>query len=172
MSETMKLVKEIKEGLSQRGSSQKDEVRVMQAMLNDKGYTVDVYGNTGKVGEYCPSEDARKMTASVLAATTKISRDEAEHLASEHNYTKAEAASMVNIGKEFINTYIETDRKLPLGGRKESNVALIGREIESHIARYPKRVVQPDGTVVHEDGRKEVPSHKTIKAGGRPAWVK
>lgn len=172
MSETMKLVKEIKEGLSQRSSSQKDEIRVMQAMLNDKEYSVDVYGSTGKIGTYCPSEDARKMTASVLAATTKISKDEADHLASEHTFSKNEAASMINVSKEFINTYIETDRKLLLGGREQSNVALLGRDVQSRVARIPKRVVLEDGTIRHENGEKSIPAHKTIKSSGPcPKWV-
>ena len=43
MSVTSELVRDIRENLSQASSSQKDEVRVMEAMLNDKDY---------KVGEY------------------------------------------------------------------------------------------------------------------------
>lgn len=173
MSETMKLIKEIKTNLSQRSSSQKDEIRVMQAMINDKEYVVDVYGSVGKIGTYCPSEDARKLTAAIIASTTKISKDEAEHLAGEHVFSKNEASSMVNISKEFVNTYIETGRKLPLGGRKESNVSLLGRDVANSISRYPKKVTNSDGSVRYENAEKAVPAHKTIKSSGPcPVWVK
>lgn len=161
---TMELVKEIKAGLSQRSSSQKDEVVVMQAMLNDKEYIVDVYGSTGKIGTYSPSEDARKLTASLVSSTTKISKDEAEHLANEHEFSKTEAASMIGISKEFINTYVETGRKLPLGGRAQSNVSLIGKDVSTSISRYPKRVVDNNGKVAYENAEKKVPAHKAIKS--------
>ena len=45
------VISEIKEGLSQRSSSQKDEVRVMRAMLNDPTYSVGIYDKGGKVGD-------------------------------------------------------------------------------------------------------------------------
>ena len=63
--EVRAIVKDIKDNLSQKSSSLKDEVKVMQAMLNDKGYAVDVYGKDGKTGEtYSPSADARNMITS------------------------------------------------------------------------------------------------------------
>ena len=58
MSKTSQLLKEIKEGLSQVSSSQKDEVRVMQAMLNDREYVVGIYGKEGKKEDYCPSNES------------------------------------------------------------------------------------------------------------------
>ena len=48
------LVNEIREGLTQQGSSLKDETAVMRAMLNDKEFSVDVYSNKGVVGSVCP----------------------------------------------------------------------------------------------------------------------
>ena len=46
MENVRNLVNEIRTGLTQKSSSQKDEVRVMKAMLNDRDYVVDVYNNT------------------------------------------------------------------------------------------------------------------------------
>ena len=43
MANVNELLKDIKDNLKQRNSSQKDEIAVMQAMLNDNGYKVDVY---------------------------------------------------------------------------------------------------------------------------------
>ena len=141
-------------------------------MLNDKTYAVDVYGTTGKIGTYCPSDDARKMVASVITATTKISKDEAEHLSSEHEFSKNESASFINVGKEFINTYVETGRKLPLGGRATSNVSLSGKEVEASISSYPKKTVDAKGNVTYENAEKKVPAHTTIKGSGPcPGWL-
>ena len=46
------LIKEIKDGITQRTSSNKDEVRVMKAMLNDRTYEVGVYNKTGRVDSF------------------------------------------------------------------------------------------------------------------------
>lgn len=172
MKSTQELVKEIRDNLSQKSSSQKDEVAVMQAMINDKEYKVDVYGATGKIGEYCPSEDARKMTSSLIASTTKISKDEADHLADEHEFSKNEAAAMVNISKEFVNTYLETGRKLPLGGREKSNVSLIEKDVKAGVSRYPSKTVDANGIVKFGNAEKNVPAHKSVKVNGPcPSWV-
>ena len=48
--EVKKIIEEIKEGLSQQSASSKDEEKVMQAMLNDDSYKVDLYSKDGKIG--------------------------------------------------------------------------------------------------------------------------
>lgn len=172
MTNVKELVKEIRSNLSQVSSSQKDEVQVMRTMLNDREYKVDVYGKDGKEGEYCPSDDARSMISSVISSTTKISAAEAVKLANEHEFTKSEATSMIGISKEFINTFVETGRKLPLGGRKDSNVALAVKDVETANRTYPKRVgVNEDGTARIEKATVKVPAHKSIKVFGPcPNW--
>lgn len=169
------IIDEIKKGLSQQSSSLKDEERVMQAMLNDKTYKVGVYNSTGKVDEYCPSEDARKMSASIIQSTTKMTGAEAEALADAHVFTKAEAKSMVNISKEFVNTYVQTGRKLPLGGRETSNVKLVLKHEEKKEKRYPKKVgVNEDGSARYDQNATTViPAHDTIRSQGScPSWLK
>jgi hypothetical protein len=81
---------------------------------------------------------------------------------------------MVNVSKEFVNTYIATGRKLPFGGREKSNIALSGKEVAETIKTYPKKVgVNEDGTGRYESGERRVPSHFTVKAHGScPDWVK
>lgn len=174
MSATQNLVQEIKDGLSQKSASQKDEVRVMQSMLNDREYVVGVYGASGKTGEYSPFADARSMVSSVIASTTKVSKDEAATLADNHQFSKNEAGSMVNLSKEFINTYGSTTRKLPLGGRETSNVILQGIHEEQGTTRYPKKVgVNDDGSDRYESTLKPVPAHDKIKSTSPcPPWVK
>lgn len=174
MSTVSELVKEIKDNLSQVSSSNKDEVRVMQAMLNDKEYEVGVYTNSGLKETYNPAKDYRGMLSSIVANTTKISKDEAAALVDSYEVSKSDASTMVNVSKEFINTYITTGRKLPFGGREKSNIALSGKEVPETIKTYPKKVgVNEDGTGRYESGERRVPSHFTVKAHGScPDWVK
>lgn len=174
MSTVLDLIKEIKDNLSQVSSSNKDEVRVMQAMLNDKEYEVGVYTNAGLKETYNPAKDYRAMLSGIVANTTKISKDEAAALVDSYEVSKSDASTMVNVSKEFINTYIATGRKLPFGGREKSNIALSGKEVAETIKTYPKKVgVNEDGTGRYESGERRVPSHFTVKAHGScPDWVK
>lgn len=175
MAEFKALVKDIQTNLSQKSSSQKDEVRVMQAMINDKEYSVDVYGKDGKTGEtYSPSADARAMISSVITATTKVSKDEASVLAEDHEFSRAEATSFVGISKEFVGSYLETGRKLSLGGRENSNISLIGKVVPESVSRYPKKVgVDDTGRGIYENAEKKVPAHTSARAiAPCPSWVK
>ena len=170
----LSLVKEIKDNLSQVSSSNKDEIRVMQAMLNDKDYEVDVYINTGVKETYNPAKDFRGMLSGIVANSTRISKDEAAALVDTYEVTKSDASTMVNVSKEFVNTYIATGRKLPFGGREKSNIAISGKEVRETIKTYPKKVgVNEDGSGRYESGERRVPSHITAKVyGSCPDWVK
>lgn len=168
------IVKDIKDNLKQRNASQKDEIVVMQAMLNDTSYSVDLYDKTGKVGEYCPAEDFNGMMASVISTTTKISKEEAKELAEAHEVTKGEAKTMVGVSKEFVNTYLHTGRKLPLGGREETNFALSLKDVPERTKPCPKKVgIGEDGSSIYETPNKIIPAHIGLKAyGSCPLWVK
>lgn len=174
MSELTAVISDIKANLSQKSASHKDEVKVMQSMLNDKEYSATIYGAEGPTGVYCPAEDARTMLTSVIADTTKISKNEAAALADAHQFTKTEAASMVGVSKEFINCYMQTGRKLPLGGRATSNASLIGVEMAESTTRYPKKVgIGDDGKAIYENTEKKVPAHMKVKSSSPcPTWVK
>ena len=174
MSSVLGLVKEIKDNLSQVSSSNKDEVRIMQAMLNDKEYEVGVYTNAGLKETYNPAKDFRGMLSGIVANTTRISKDESAALVDAYEVTKSDASTMVNVSKEFVNTYINTGRKLPFGGREKFNIALSGKEVKETIKTYPKKVgVNEDGSGRYESGERRVPSHITAKVyGSCPDWVK
>lgn len=168
------LVKEIQSGVSQKSASQKDEVRVMKALLNDKEYVVDIYGKNGVEGTVCPSAEAREMVASVLVATAKISGAEAEKLAADHEFKTSEAKNMINVSKEFVNTYLGTGRKLPLGGREKSDASLILEQVEAGTKSYPKKTgVKEDGSAIWGTGESPVAAHEKVKSiSSCPAWVK
>ena len=169
MSEKVKdLVQEIAVNLSQKSASQKDEVRVMQAMLNDKTYVVGEYNKSGKVGEYCPYDDSRKMIANVISAAAKVPAAESKQLASEYEFTKSDANVMVGISKEFVNTYVGTGRKLPLGGRENMNVSLQQKKVDEKKKQFPV-----NGVGSSERGEVTIPAHVTLKASGPcPVWLK
>ena len=67
------LVEDIKKNLSQCSASRKDEMRVMQAMLSDPDYEVNVYGKTGIVDTYNPCKDFRSMCSSIISSANSIS---------------------------------------------------------------------------------------------------
>lgn len=168
------LLEEIKTGLTQKNSSQKDEVRVMQAMLNDTSFVVDVYSNKGKEGTYCPAEDFRDMVGSIVASATKINKDEAKVLANSYEASKNDATTMLNISKEFVNTYIHTGRKLNLGGREDTNFCLIGRDVPEKTKPCPKKVgYDSDGQPIYETPDRPIPAHLGLKAySSCPKWMR
>lgn len=176
MIKTAELIEEIKSGVKQKIASNKDEIKVMQTMLNDKEYAVGVYSKEGQVGEYCPSADARSMIASVMASAAKISKAEAATLAEDHEFSKAEAETFVNVSKQFVMTYCETGRKLPLGKREGTNFALYTEEEPEKYSSYPKKVgVDDNGKDIYELTKKDepTPAHTVLRTTSPcPEWLK
>lgn len=167
------LISEIKETRKQTASSRKEEIGVMQAMLNDTSYEVGVYGKEGKIGTYKPAEEFRKMQANVIASTTKISKTEAAELVSGYEFSKNDASALVDFSKEFVNTYLGCGRKLPLGGREETNYALLEKDSPKVEKIYQRRYKNDEGEIVWEPASKTVPAHKVLKAKAPcPTWVK
>lgn len=168
------LIKEIHGTITQTTSSRKDEVRVMQAMLSDDSYSVDVYEKDGKVGTYCPANSAREMAASVVSGIAKISPEEAKTLAASYEFKKGEAECMVDISKEFVNTYLHTGRKLNLGGREQSDLALSLKEVPEGQRPFPKPIgVDENGKKIFGRGVVIVPAYESMKVYSPcPEWIK
>lgn len=167
------ILKEIQDTHKQVSSSQKDEVRVMQAMLNDTNYEVGVYAKAGKVDTYNPAQDFKSMQARIVSSVTKMGKEEAKKLVDEYEVTKTDANTMVNVSKEFINTYLDSGRKLSLGGRETSNFALSVRDIPATEKTYQRRHDDGKGNITWEPGKKTIPAHKGLKARSScPSWVK
>lgn len=174
MEKVQELVKEIHSVITQTTGSKKDEVRVMRAMMNDDTYKVDVYDKSGKVDTYCPAQSARAMAASIIAGATKITADEAAALAKNYEFKRAEAEAMVDMSKEFINTYVHTGRKLPLGGRAKSDVSLSIKPIESGSRPFPKVTgTDSKGNKIYGRGIAKVGAYESIKViAPCPSWIK
>jgi len=166
MENARSIIAEVTDSVSQHSASRKDEITVMKAMMNDTDFSVDIYDKTGKCGEYYPSKELRKVVSNVVSATTKIPMKEATELVNNYEFTKSDAAALVGISKEFVNTYLQTGRKLPLGGRKTSDVELMWKEIADRTAGIPSK----SGG---ERSETFIPAHGGIKASCPcPSWVK
>lgn len=168
------LIEEISTNLSQVSSSRKDEIRVMQAMLSDTSYEVNVYNKDGVESTYAPAKDFKDMCSSVIANAAKIPMAEAEKLMENYDVRKGEATAMVNISKEFVNTFLQTGRKLPLGAREKSDVSLSLKKVEASTRLYPTKVgVNDDGSDRYTKAPTTVPAHEAIRVHAPcPEWVK
>lgn len=169
------LIKQFNEEKTQAGANAKCEIEVMRAMLNDPGYKVDVYGKNGVEGQYCPREDAVSIVTNVLKNTAKLAPGEAVELANSHTFGKSDAAAAVNISKEFINSYLQTGRKLPLGPREKSNISLKLKTKEETVSSFPRKTgVDENGKPIYERTTGDrIPSYNTISVSSTcPPWLK
>lgn len=174
MNEVNTLIDEIKKGLSQRSASRKDEMRIMQAMLSDPSYEVNVYGKEGVVDTYNPCKDFRSMCSSIISNTARVPIAEAESMMNDYSVKKNEASSMVNISKEFISTYLHTGRKLPLGGREMSDISLSLKEVPAKVRPCPHKIgVNEDGSNMYSRNPTTVEAHESIRVQAPcPSWIK
>lgn len=161
------LTQEIKETIElqskdkkQTRSSVRDEIRVMKEMLNDNEFTYDLYDKSGNVQSFSPSSTAREMVSTIINNATKMSKDEASQIAEEYKFGNKEAKCMVDISKSYINTYLDTGRKLPLGGTATSVTDLVKIHVEEKTTAYPHK--NDDGT--WESRMSTIPEHDKIKA--------
>lgn len=168
------LVKEINNSLSQRSSSRKDEIAVMQAMLSDPTYEATVYTKDGPSETYNPCKDFRSMCASVISNVARVPEAEATTMMEDYAVKKSEATAMVGIAKEFIGVYLHTGRKLPLGGRERSDISLSLKEVPESIRPCPHKVgVNEDGSSRYSRNPTKVGAHEAIRVHAPcPAWVK
>lgn len=156
------ILTEVKSGVTKKTANKKDEITIAKAMLNDTEFEVGVYDNTGKVDVYNPAKDFRGMLTNVVSSTTKISSKEAAELVADYMITNADAETMVNVSKEFVNSYLHTGRKLNLGKRENMSASLI----LEHKQSCTRRVPNTDGTVV-------TPEYDKVKCSSPcPKWNK
>lgn len=152
----------------------KDEIAVAQAMMNDTTYNVDVYAGSNFQGVYNPSQSIRRVISSSMSNITGMSRVESDNLVRDYEFTPNEAKEILDFSKEFINTYLQTGRKLPLGGRENSNVSLKLKQIQPGFVSYPVKVGEDsNGKPICEPKQTYVGGYETIKVYGPwPQWAK
>jgi len=174
MESVIELLKSISSENDTCTSSKKDEVRVMRAVMNDTTYSVGVYGNEGKKDEFNPSVTFREVCASVISGAAKIPANEANALIKDYEFKRSDAERMVEFSKEFVNTYLHTGRKLPLGGRASSNISLALKPVPAGERTYPKVVdIDKDGNKIYAPGKTYVPSYESVRVfAPAPVWKK
>ena len=161
------LISDIKTNLTQKSASNRDETRVMRAMLNDRNFKVTQYSNSGTT-QHCPAEDYRKMLTNVVSSTTKISSSEASTLVDNYDVKKSDAEIMVGLSKDFIHCALSTGRKVSFGGTEKGNISIQLREVPESVKRYPKKL--SDGS--YEKGETRIPAHDTLKVTAPcPSWA-
>ena len=169
MSTTEDLIHDISFGLAQKSASAKNEFEVMQSMLNDPEYEVTIYNKKGPCGTFNPCKAFRGMCASIISGTTKIPIEEAEAAMEHYTPRKNEIKTMIDLSKEFINTYSMTGRKIPMGGRENSNIYLLRKHIPEKTRSYPARTGAEDYTRVDTT----IPAHDSFKVYSPcPPWTK
>ncbi len=170
----VELINTISSTRTQTSANAKDENRVALAMLNDPTYVVDIYNKNGISGQYSPYAETRSMVADIIKDTTKVSSAEAQELANNYQFNKNGAQTMINFGKEFVNTYVQTGRKLPLGCREKSNVSLSKKTKEAKVNSFPvPTAVDANGEKTYVTTAGMTPAYETLKVSGScPAHLK
>ena len=175
MENVKNIIDKIKSENSRVAASQKDEVAVMKAMLNDKDFHVTVYDKNGPTENMVsPSDCARSIASNVLTNAAGVPKEEANNIANEYEFTKSDAENMINISKQFIHTYLETGRKLPLGGRAKSNIALVKKVVPESIKGTPiNSGTDDEGNNIWTTKTTVRPEHDSIKVVSPcPNWLK
>lgn len=137
---TDELIKSIIEKTNQTAINKTDEVELMQCMLNDKDFKVAIYDrNKGYLGSRSPRCDAISIAVDTLAGATGMSTVEAYALTEDYEFTKRDASRFINIGKDFISTYLQTGRKMNLVSEPRCEATVNLRYVEEHDKNVPDR---------------------------------
>lgn len=161
------MLEEIKGNINQKKASAKDETAIMQAMLNDMSFSVDVYTNSG-VTSHCPAAMFKTVMANVISDTAKISKAESAELVNDYNVSKSTAEAMTTISKDFFNTTLSTGRKINLPGTANSNISLTKQLVPETTKSYPS--TDEKGNKVMKS--KVVPAHEVLRCSSPcPKWV-
>lgn len=155
--------------------SQKDEVAVMKAMINDYDFRTSVYGKDGATGEtICPSDCIRTVVSNAIANTTKMPKAEANNLLNDYDFSTKDAECLVDLSKEFVGNYLMTGRKLPLGCRKDSDISLSYRWVPETSKGSPvKSGTDENGNDVWTIKNSMIPAHGSISVQSPcPSYLK
>ena len=168
------VIANIAETRTQTSANSKDENRVALAMLNDPTYVVDIYNKEGVVGQYSPYAETRDMISNIIKDTAKISEGEAKKLAENYQFDKKNSQAMINFGKEFVLTYLQTGRKLPMGCREKSNCSLIKITKDARTSSFPvPNGVDANGEKIYTTTTGTTPAYESIRVSGAcPAHLK
>jgi hypothetical protein len=81
---------------------------------------------------------------------------------------------MINFSKEFINSYMQTGRKMSLGGREKSDTSIIKRSIPGGVIKSPEVIgYNENGPIYSNTKETKLEEYETIKVfSPYPQWLK
>ena len=162
MEKVNELINKARENNSKRANL-KLEQDVMLGLLNDKEFKVGVYKkDEGKVDEISVYETSRELVSSILNNAGHLNKDEAVDLAHKYEFSKQDANNMIDISKEFVNTYLTTGKKINFGSRESVNMSLVMKHHDTST-----KTTQVGGLNSGVFETKEVPAHNTVRASGK-----
>jgi hypothetical protein len=152
-------------------SSQKDEISVMRAMLNDKSYNIDLYGSKGCDRLYNMALETKDMISKVVSNQCNISLDQAKRMVDGYEFDNEDAKTMISASKNFVTTYLKTGRKLAFDATRDTEIALSQKHVPEHTVFHPVKINHSDGsseTVIRET---KVSAYEQVKAYSKcPTW--
>ena len=172
MKELMAEIKEVTK--KQKAVSKVDEIKVMRTMLNDPDYSISIYDKTkGLVGTRCPREEAVAFIASVSSSITGLDSNSAKEIAKDYEFTKKDAIFLIENSKDFIGTYLETGRKLPIVQNETSQAALIMKHVESKDKKVSSILMGNSNNSKVESGTVTIPAFdKIVCKSNCPKYLK
>ena len=166
------LINDIKSNITQKSSSNRDEIRIMTALLNDTSFFVSNYSNSG-ITQHCPAKEFKNMISNIVSATTNISKAEANNLVEDYECKKSDAETMISLSKDFFNTTLQTGRKINLGGTEKSNISIAIKEYPTVVKEYPVKNVDDKGNISYTKSQKTIPAHQGLTVSSScPTWLK
>lgn len=162
--ELIESIRQVNDERKRTAISQKDEVAVMRAMINDQDFRTTVYDKDGSTDQSnCPSDYIRTVVSDAIANTTKMPKAEANNLMNDYEFSNKDAENLVGLSKEFVSNYLQTGRKLPLGCRKESDISLSYKRVEATTKGSPTRSgVDENGKDLWTIKTTTIPAHDSI----------
>lgn len=140
MTELEKLVEEINNSTDQVAINKVDEVRVMQAMLNDKEFTLSVYDkNKGYIGQRSPYQEARTFTKNIISGATGLESKDAQHLADHYEFTKRDSNFLLQNMRDFTQVYMTTGRKMNILQTDKTEATINTREMKASTKKIPDK---------------------------------
>lgn len=136
MTELMDQIQQIT--IKQKSQSISDELRVQQMLLNDPNYEVGIYDrNKGRIGSRNVHTEAVNFIADVSSAITGLERKAAQDCAEKYHFTKKDANFFRNMSRDFIQTYLQTGRKLNIVQAEDSESSIFYRSVEAREKVVP-----------------------------------
>ena len=138
MNELIDQIKQVT--MKQKSQSISDQLRVQQMLLNDPDYEVSVYDkNKGRIGSRNVHTEAVNFVAEVTSSITGVEKKEAQDLASKYRFTKKDANFFLNMNRDFMQTYLQTGRKINIVQTEDSEASIFYRPVEAREKIVPGR---------------------------------